>query len=95
LSEIPRDLLAEREGEDQGPAGQKECVGKEPKQERPIVRAERHPLGRNGDRVLGSGMVSVVVSIRMRKMFAEVCKIFLKARNAEQDVREAQAGYNF
>ena len=33
-------------------------------------------------------MVSVVVSIRMRKMFAEVRNIFLNARHAEQDVRE-------
>jgi hypothetical protein len=31
-------------------------------------------------------MVSVVVSIRMRKMFAEVRKMFLNARDAEQDV---------
>jgi hypothetical protein len=34
-------------------------------------------------------MVSVVVSIRVRKMFAEVRKIFLNAQRAEQDVREA------
>ena len=40
-------------------------------------------------------MVSVVVSIRMRKMFAEVRKMFLKARDAEQDVRERQASKNF
>ncbi len=33
-------------------------------------------------------MVSVVVSIRMHKMFAEVRNIFLNARHAEQDVRE-------
>ena len=32
-------------------------------------------------------MVSVVVSIQMRKMFAEVRKMFLDARLAEQDVR--------
>jgi hypothetical protein len=31
--------------------------------------------------------VSVVVSIRMRKMFMEVRKMFLDARLAEQDVR--------
>ena len=31
--------------------------------------------------------VSVVVSIRMRKMFTEVRKMFLDARLAEQDVR--------
>jgi hypothetical protein len=31
--------------------------------------------------------VSVVVSIRMRKMFTEVRKMFAKARDAEQDVR--------
>ena len=36
-------------------------------------------------------MVSVVVSIRMRKMFAAVCKMFLNARHAEQDVREMRA----
>ena len=40
-------------------------------------------------------MVSVVVSIRMRKMFAEVCKMFSNARDAEQDVRERQASGNF
>jgi hypothetical protein len=39
--------------------------------------------------------VSVVVSIRMRKMFAEVRKMFLNARDAEQDVRERQASRNF
>jgi hypothetical protein len=31
----------------------------------------------------------------MRKMFAEVRKMFLKARDAEQDVRERQASKNF
>lgn len=36
-------------------------------------------------------MVSVVVSIRMRKKFAEVRKMFLNARHAEQAVRERQA----
>jgi hypothetical protein len=33
-------------------------------------------------------MVSVVVSIRTRKMFAEVREMLLDARLAEQDVRE-------
>jgi hypothetical protein len=32
-------------------------------------------------------MVSVVVSIQMRKMFAEVRKMFLNAPDAEQGVR--------
>jgi len=36
-------------------------------------------------------MVSVVVSIRTRKMFVEVRKMFLNGRYAEQDVRERQA----
>jgi hypothetical protein len=40
-------------------------------------------------------MVSVVVSIRMRKMFVEMRKMFAKARDAEQDVRERQASRNF
>jgi hypothetical protein len=40
-------------------------------------------------------MVSVVVSIQMRKMFAEVRKMFVNARHAEQDVRERQASRNF
>jgi hypothetical protein len=40
-------------------------------------------------------MVSVVVSIRMRKMFVEVRKMFLNAQRAEQDVREMQASRNF
>jgi hypothetical protein len=35
------------------------------------------------------------VSIRMRKMFAEMRKMFLNARHAEQDVRERQASRNF
>ena len=35
-------------------------------------------------------MVSVVVSIQMRKMFAEVRKMFSNARDAEQDVREGR-----
>jgi hypothetical protein len=39
--------------------------------------------------------VSVVVSIRTRKMFAEVRKMFSNARDAEQDVRERQASRNF
>jgi hypothetical protein len=42
-----------------------------------------------------SWMVSVVVSIQMRKMFAEVRKMFVNARDAEQDVRERQASRNF
>jgi len=40
-------------------------------------------------------MVSVVMSIRMRKMFAEVRKTFSNAQRAEQDVRERQANWNF
>jgi hypothetical protein len=44
---------------------------------------------------LGSLMVSVVVSIQTRKMFAEVRKMFLNTRHAEQDVRERQASRNF
>ena len=40
-------------------------------------------------------MVSVVVSIQLRKMFAEVRKMFSNARDAEQDVRERQASKNF
>ena len=40
-------------------------------------------------------MVSVVVSIRRRKMFAEVRKMFLYARDAEQEVRERRASRNF
>jgi hypothetical protein len=40
-------------------------------------------------------MVSVVVSIQVRKMFAEVRKMFLNARDAEQDIRERQASGNF
>jgi hypothetical protein len=40
-------------------------------------------------------MVSVVVSIRMRKMFAEVRKMFANVQRAEQDVRERQASWNF
>ena len=43
----------------------------------------------------GLAMVSVVVSIQMRKMFAEVRKMFSNARDAEQDVRERQASRNF
>ena len=39
--------------------------------------------------------MSVVVSIQMRKMFAEVRKMFLNARDAEQDGRERQASRNF
>jgi hypothetical protein len=40
-------------------------------------------------------MVSVVVFIRTRKMFAEVRKMFSNARHAEQDVRERQASGSF
>jgi len=40
-------------------------------------------------------MVPVVVSIRARKMFAEVRKMFSDARHAEQGVREMQASRNF
>ncbi len=40
-------------------------------------------------------MVSVVVSIQMRKMFVEVRNMFLNARRAEQDVRARQAYRNF
>jgi hypothetical protein len=36
-------------------------------------------------------MVSVVVSVRMRKMFVEVRNMFSNARHAEQDVRERRA----
>ena len=35
-------------------------------------------------------MVSVLVSIQMRNMFAEVGKMFVNARHAEQDIRERQ-----
>ena len=35
-------------------------------------------------------MVSVVVSIQMRKMFAEMCKMFVNVRHAEQDIREGR-----
>ena len=48
-----------------------------------------------GDDGSGIAMVSVVVSIRMRKMFAEMRKMVLYARDAEQDVRERQASRNF
>jgi hypothetical protein len=40
-------------------------------------------------------MVSVVVSIRMRKMFVEMRSMFVNARHAEQDIRERQASKNF
>ncbi len=42
-----------------------------------------------------ASMVSVVVSIQTRKMFAEVRKMFVNARHAEQDVSERQASMNF
>ena len=35
-------------------------------------------------------MVSVAVSIQMRKMFVDVRKIFSNARHAEQDVLEGR-----
>jgi len=38
--------------------------------------------------------VAAVVSINIRKMFAEVRKSFLNARGAEQDFRERQASKN-
>ncbi len=40
-------------------------------------------------------MVSVVVSIQMRKMFAEARRMFVNARDAEQDVRESRVSWNF
>jgi hypothetical protein len=40
-------------------------------------------------------MVSVVVPLPMRKMSAELRKMFVDARRAEQDVRETQASKNF
>jgi hypothetical protein len=40
-------------------------------------------------------MVSIVVSIHMRKTFAEVREMLSNARYAEQDVRERQASRNF
>ncbi|HCG02267.1 MAG TPA: hypothetical protein DEV93_17200 [Chloroflexi bacterium] len=36
-------------------------------------------------------MVSVVVSIQTRKMFAETRRMFVNARDAEQDVRATAA----
>jgi hypothetical protein len=61
-----------------------------------LVRgAEREVAEVNWLASLRIAMVSVVVSIRMRKMFAEVRKMFLYARDAEQDVRERQASKNF
>ncbi len=57
---------------------------------------ELNAKSRNGTGSLPCiAMVSVVVSIRMRKMFAEVRKMFLYARDAERDVRERQASRNF
>ena len=54
-------------------------------------------MGNHGSnrRTVEDRMVSVVVSIQMRKMFAEVRKMFFNARHAEQDVRERQASRNF
>jgi hypothetical protein len=46
-------------------------------------------------RTVEDRMVSVVVSIQMRKMFAEVRKMCLDARHAEQAARERQASRNF
>jgi hypothetical protein len=40
-------------------------------------------------------VVSVVVSIQMRKMFAEMRKMFSNTRDAEQDVREKAGDRNF
>jgi hypothetical protein len=40
-------------------------------------------------------MVSVVASLRVRRMSAELRKMFVDARRAEQDVRETQASKNF
>jgi hypothetical protein len=40
-------------------------------------------------------MVSVVVSIQMRKIFVQVRKMFSNAPDAEQDVREREASRNF
>lgn len=42
-----------------------------------------------------SVLVSVLVSIQMRKVFAEVRKMLSNAQHAEQDVRERQASKNF
>jgi len=39
-------------------------------------------------------MVSGVVSIQTRKMFAEMRRMFVNARKAEQDVRERRASKN-
>jgi hypothetical protein len=39
--------------------------------------------------------VSVVVSIQMRNRFVYLRKMFVCARDAEQDVRERQASGNF
>ena len=49
--------------------------------------SRRRPLARDSLAVV----VSVVVSIQMRKMFAEMCKMFVNVRHAEQDVRKRQA----
>jgi hypothetical protein len=40
-------------------------------------------------------MVSVVVSIQMRKRVVYLRKLFVCARDAEQDVRERHASRNF
>ena len=57
----------------------KECSGRAPPCEQQLAQC----------------MVSIVVSIQMRKMFAEVRKMFVNVRHAEQDVRERQASRNF
>jgi hypothetical protein len=47
------------------------------------------------DSIQRNVVVSVVVSIRLRKMFLKVREMVLSARHAEQDVRERQASRNF
>jgi hypothetical protein len=59
------------------------------------LRIDKRPGERIRVQCSWIAMVSVVVSIRTRKMFAEVRKMFLNARHAEQDIRERQAGRNF
>jgi hypothetical protein len=65
---------------------------------RPVIWDSARPARMNDSRrdVQGAGcLVSVVVSIQMRKMFVAVRKMFVNARRAEQDVRERQASRNF
>ncbi len=52
---------------------------------------EPRVASRYADLCVVSVVVSVVVSIRTRKIFAEVRKMFSNARHAEQDVRELRA----